>query len=127
MTPSTIIEAPELFQRAVDGLARRSSFLAHVFSLAFTGGTSAKRIAAELGCSEVTALRLAMMRVPRSDRRLFREDVSRIAQASGVDRALLLAVIKQGQALAAFDEADNGQGMLLAARDQVPGSDNRED
>ncbi len=126
MTPSTIAEAPELFQKAVNALAARSSFMAHLLSRVFAGDTSAKRISAELGCSELNALRLAMMRAPRSDRQLFRDDVSRIAQASGVDRGLLLAVIKQAQALAAFDSADNGQGMLMAARDQLPEPDDRE-
>jgi hypothetical protein len=128
MTPTTVAESPALFQKAVDSLATRTSFMAHLFSLVFAGDISAKRIAAELNCSEVNALRLAMMRVPRSDRQQFRDDVSRIAQSAGVDRDRLLALIKQAQALAVFGEAEKGRGMLLAAQDRLPDRRNdRED
>lgn len=127
MTPITVAEAPEMFQRAVDGLAVRPNFMAHVFFTAFAGDVSAKRISAELGCSETNALRLAMMSVPRSDRRHFRGDVARIAAAAGVDRGLLLSVIKQAQALAVFDPEGKGHGMLLAARDVVSEPEDRED
>lgn len=127
MTPTTVAEAPEMFQRAVNSLAARPNFMAHVFFTAFAGDVSAKRIAAELGCSETNALRLAMMSVPRSDRRQFRDDVARIASATGVDHGLLLSVIKQAQALAVFDPEGKGEGMLLAARDVVPDPEDRED
>jgi hypothetical protein len=126
MTSTTIAEAPEMFQRAVNGLAGRPNFMAHVFFTAFAGDVSAKRISAELGCSETNALRLAMMSIPRSERRQFREDVARIAAAADVDHGLLLSVIKQAQALAVFDQEDMGEGMLVAARDVVPDPD-RED
>src|SRR5262245_42270970 len=127
MTPITVAEAPEMFQRAVDGLAGRPNFMARVFFTCFAGDVSAKRISTELACSETNALRLAMMSVPRSDRRYFREDVTRIADAAGVDRGLLLSLIKQAQALAGFDQEGKGDGMLLAARDVVPDSEDRED
>src|SRR5437016_4199188 len=103
MTWTTIAEAPEMFQRAVNGLARRPNFMAHVFFTVFAGDVSAKRISAELGCSETNALRLAMMSIPRSGRRHFRDDVARIAAAADVDHGLLLSVIKQAQVLAVFD------------------------
>jgi hypothetical protein len=127
MTPTTVAEAPEMFQRAVNGLAARPSFMAHVFFTVFAGDISAKRISAELGCSETNALRLAMMSVPRSERRHFRDDVARIAAAADVDHGLLLSVIKQAQALAVFDPEGKGEGMLLAARDVVPDPGDRED
>jgi len=127
MTPTTVAEAPDLFQKAVNGLAARPNFMAHVFFTVFAGDISAKRISAEFGCSETNALRLAMMSVPRSDRRQFRGDVARIAAAVGVDHGLLLSVIKQAQALAVFDPEGKQEGMLLAARDVVPGPEERED
>jgi hypothetical protein len=127
MTPTTVAEAPEMFQRAVDGLAARPNFMAHVFFTVFAGDVSAKRIATELGCSETNALRLAMMSAPRLDRRQFRDDVARIAAATDVDHALLLSVIKQAQALAVFDPEGKREGMLLAARDVVSDSEDRED
>jgi hypothetical protein len=127
MTPTTVAEAPEMFQTAVNLLAVRPNFMAHVFFTAFAGDVSARRISAELGCTEVNALRLAMMSVPRSDRRLFGDDVSRIADAAGVEHELLLSVIKQAQALAVFDREAQREGMLLAARDIVPESGERED
>jgi hypothetical protein len=127
MMPTTVAEAPEMFQRAVNSLAARHNFMAHVFFVAFAGDVSAKRIAAELGCSATDAMRVAMMSVPRSDRRQFRDDLGRIASAAGIDHTLLLSVIKQAQALAVFDPEGKGDGMLLAARDIVPDSQNRED
>jgi hypothetical protein len=127
MTPTTVVEAPDMFQRAVNGLAVRPNFMAHVFFTAFAGDVSAKRISAELGCSETNALRLAMMSAPRSDRRQFRDDVARIAAAAGVDHGLLLTVIKQAQGLAIFDPEGKQEGMLLAARDIMPGAEDRED
>jgi hypothetical protein len=127
MTFNSITEAPELFQKAVEKLAERPTFLAHLLSRAFDGDVSTKRIAVELGCSEASALRLALMRVPRADRQLFRDDLSRIVQSTGVDRARLLAVIKQAQVLPAFAIDDRAQGMLLAARDVIPDPDEREE
>jgi hypothetical protein len=125
MTPTTVAEAPEMFQGAVNGLAARPNFMAHVFFTAFGGNVSAKRISAELGCSETNALRLAMMSVPRADRQYFRDDVARIAAAADVDHDLLLSVIKQAQALAAFDPEGKAEGMLLAARDVLPEPEDR--
>jgi hypothetical protein len=127
MTPTTVAEAPEMFQRAVDSLAVRPNFMAHVFFTAFAGDVSAKRISAELGCSETNALRLAMMSVPRSGRPHFREDVARIAAAGDADPEQLLSVIKQAQALAVFDPVGKEHGMLLAARDVVSEPEDRED
>jgi hypothetical protein len=127
MTPTTIAEAPEMFQRAVNGLAARPNFMAHVFFTVFAGDISAKRMSAELGCSETNALRLAMMSVPRSERWHFRDDVARIAAAAEVDHGLLLSVIKQAQVLAAFDPEGKAEGMLAAARDVVPDPKDRED
>lgn len=127
MTPTAVNEAPEMFQRAVNRLAARPHFMAHVFFTAFAGDVSAKRISTELGCSETNALRLAMMSVPRSDRQHFRQDVARIAAVAEVDHEVMLSVIKQAQALAAFDPEGNEKGMLLAARDVVPEPDDRED
>ena len=127
MTPTSIDEAPELFQAAVNSLATRPAFLAHAFAVAFAGDVSAKRIAAELGCSETNALRIAMMTVPQADRQQFRDDVAHIASAAGVDDAVLFSVIKQAKVLAVFDHDGNEEGMLLAARDIVPDQDDRED
>jgi hypothetical protein len=127
MMPTTVAEAPEMFQRAVNMLASRPNFMAHVFFAAFAGDVSARRISTELGCSETDALRLAMMSVPRSDRQRFREDVASIAAAAGVDRGLLLSVIRQAQALSVFDAEAKADGVLLAARDVVPKPDDRED
>jgi hypothetical protein len=127
MTPTTVAEAPEMFQKAVNGLAGRRNFMAHVFFVVFAGDISAKRISTELGCTETNALRLAMMRVPRSDRRFFRDDVSHIAAAAGVDHGILLSVIKQAQALAIFDPEGQGEGMLIAARDVISAPGDRED
>jgi hypothetical protein len=118
MTQAT--EAAKMFQNAVNGLAARPSFMAHVLFAAFAGDVSAKRISTELGCSEMNALRLAMMRAPRSERLFFRDDVSRIADATGVDHDRLLSVIQQTRALAVFDPEGQGEGMLIAARDVVP-------
>jgi hypothetical protein len=127
MMSTTVAEAPEMFQRAVNGLAARPNFMAHVFFTVFAGDVSAKRISVELGCSETNALRLAMMSVPRSDRLHFRDDVARIAAAANADHGLLLSVIKQAQALAFFDAEGKGEGMLLAAQDVVPDPKDRED
>jgi ABC-type uncharacterized transport system ATPase subunit len=127
MTQTNIAEAPEMFQAAVNRLATRPAFLAHVFATAFGGDVSAKRIAAELQCSETNALRIAMMTVPRSDGQLFRDDMARIASAAGVDYGLLFSVIKQAQVLAVFDHDGKGAGMLLAARDVVPDAEDHED
>lgn len=127
MTPTTVADAPGMFQRAVNGLAARSNFMAHIFFTVFDGDVSAKRISAELSCTETNALRLAMMSVPRSDRQFFRQDVSKIAAAAGVEHGLLLSVIKQAQALAVFDPEGKEGGMLLAARDVVPETEDRED
>jgi hypothetical protein len=107
----------DLLQGAVDRLARRPGFMANLLGAAFSGDVSATRIAAEFGCSQESALRLALMGEPRSERALFREDIARIAQAAGVDKVRLLSVVKEAQALAAFGEDE--RGMLLAARDVV--------
>lgn len=127
MKPTTVAEAPEMFQAAVDNLVTRPTFLAHVFATAFAGDVSAKRIATELRCSETNALRIAMMTVPRSDRQQFRDDVARIASSGGVDYGLLFSVIKQAQVIAVFDPDGQGEGMLLAARDLVPDAQDPED
>jgi hypothetical protein len=127
MTPTPVAEAPEMFQAAVNRLATRPAFLAHVFATAFAGDLSARRIASELGCSETNALRIAMMTLPRSDGQRFRDDVARIASAAGVDYGLLVSVIMQARVLAAFDADGKGEGMLLAARDVVPDAADRED
>src|SRR4051812_38003512 len=120
MKQTTIAEAPELFQGAVNRLAARPAFLAHVFAAVFAGDVSAKRIAAELRCSETNALRIAMMTTPRSDGQQFRDDIARIASATGVEYGLLFSVVKQARVLAAFDAGNEGESMLLAARDVVP-------
>jgi hypothetical protein len=102
--------------------------MAHLLGVAFSGDLSASRIAAELSCSPAIGIRLALMMVPRKERDLFRQDVASLAEATGIDRPRLLAVIRQAQSLIAFQagaERDN-TGMLLAARDVVPGSEDQE-
>ena len=121
----TIATNPALFERAVAVLSKRPAFMAHLLSLALGGDLSAARIGAKLGCSAESALKVALMRAPRSERQAFREDVGRISDAAGVDRVRLLSLIRQAQSLAVFEtesEAHDG-GMLLAARDVVSGID----
>lgn len=130
MTADTISTNPDLFERAVASLTQRPSFMAHLLSVAFAGDVSTARLVAELDCAPASAIRLALMRVPRNDRKMFREDVDRISEAAGVDRMLLLAIIRQAQSLIAFGvdgSANDQQGMLLAARDVVQRSDDQED
>lgn len=126
MSPTTIDEAPEMFQVAVNSLAMRPAFLAHVFATVFGGDVSAKRIAAELACSEASALRIAMMTVPQSEGQRFRDDIARIGLAAGVEYGLLLSVVRQAQVLAAFDPGGVAGDALLAARDVVPNTPDRE-
>jgi hypothetical protein len=127
MTTNPISCDLDLFEQAAAVLAQRPSFLAHLLSVALAGDISAARIATELDCPPANAIRIALMRVPRSDREMFRKDVARIAEAAGVDQIRLLALIRQARSLLAF-EADGGdrQGVLLAARDVIPGTDEQE-
>jgi len=130
MTADSISSDPDLFEQAVASLARRPTFMAHLFSVALAGDVSASRIAAELNCTPANAIRIALMRAPRSEREIFLEDVKRIADAAGIDRMRLLAVVRQALALIAFEAdppAGRQQGILLAARDRVPGTGEQED
>ncbi len=130
MTTDAISRDPELYEKAVEGLTLRPSFMAHFLSVVLAGDVSAARIAAELDCAPANAIRLALMRVPRSDPQMFREDVTRIAEAAGVDRTRLLALLRLARSLIAFEAdgpAGHQPGMLLAARDIVPGTDDQED
>lgn len=130
MNADAIVGDPELLEEAVARLTRRSGFMAHLLSMALGGDASAARIAGELGCPLVNAIRLALMRVPRTGRETFRLDVTLIAEAAGVDRTRLLAVIRQAQVLSGFDAEDrtagDQQGILMAARDVVPGGSDQE-
>jgi hypothetical protein len=127
MTADAISRDLSLFEQAAVALAQRPSFMAHLLFVALAGDISAARIATELDCPPANAIRIALMRVPRSDREMFRKDVARIAEAAAVDQIRLLALIRQAQSLLAF-EADGGdqQGVLLAARDLIPGTDEQE-
>jgi hypothetical protein len=61
---------------------------------------------------------------------MFREDITRIAEAAGVDRTRLLALLRLARSLIAFEADSSGghqPGMLLAARDIVPGTDDQKD
>jgi hypothetical protein len=128
MTSDAISRDPALFEKAVDGLAARPRFMAHLLSVALAGDVSATRIAAELVCAPTDAVRLALMQVPRADREMFRADVARIAEAAGVDRMRLLSLIRQAHSLLAFNASvDDQEGLLLAARDVVPATYDRED
>jgi hypothetical protein len=129
MTADAISRDLDLFEKAVTALAQRPSFMAHLLSMALAGDVSAARIAAELDCPATNAIRVALMRVPRSDREMFRNDVARIAEAAGVDQVRLLTLIRQAQSLIAFEAdrlAGDRQGELLAARDVMPGTDEQE-
>jgi len=128
MTTDAISRHLDLFEQAVAALAQRPTFMAHLLSLALAGDVSAARIATELDCPPANAVRLGLMRVPR--RQMFREDVARIVEATGVDRVRLLALIRQAQSLMAFEmdgSAGDRKGMLLAARDVIPGTDDQKD
>ena len=130
MTTDAISRDPELYERAVERLTLRPSFMAHLLCVVLAGDVSAERIAAELDCAPANAIRLALMRVPRSDPQMFREDVTRIAEAAGVDRTRLLACLRLARSMIAFeaDALDGRQpGMLLAARDLLAGPDDQED
>ena len=130
MTADAISRDPELYERAVERLALRPSFMAHLLSVVLAGDVSARRIAAELNCAPANAIRLALMRVPRSDPQMFTEDATRIADAAGVDRTRLLALLRLARSLIAFEANASGghqRGMLLAARDVVPRADDQED
>jgi hypothetical protein len=130
MTVDAISRDPELFEKAAAALSRRPSFMAHLFSVALGGDVSAARIAAELQCPPASAIRVALMRVPCGDQEMFRKDVSRIAEASGVDRFRLLTLIRTAQSLIAFETkslARDQDGMLLAARDVVLKTDDQGD
>ena len=102
-------------QTAVDRFALRPGYMAHLLAALFGGDVTAPRIAAEFDCSPEAALKLALMRVPREDTALLREDVSRIADATAIDRSKLLSAVRQVRALAVFGETEDG--MLMAARD----------
>lgn len=106
-----------LLEKAVAKLASRPAFMAHPLSIVFAGDVSASHITAELNCRPTDALRLALMAVPRSGRELFREDLSRIAKATGIDRTRLLTLLRQAQSLIAFgaDTQGSDRGTLLAA------------
>ena len=107
------------YQRVVDTLSARDGFMAKLLHIAFGGDVSAGRIAQELHCTEDSALRLAMMRSPSTERDKFRHDIARIAVATGIDAALLSAIIRRARALSAFATAA-AANMLMAARDQLP-------
>jgi hypothetical protein len=128
MTADAISRDFDLFEQAAAALSQRPNFMAHLLSVALAGDFSAARIATELDCPPANAIRIALMRVPRNDREMFRDDVARIAEAAGVDRYRLLSLIRQAQSLIAFEADGSGDqpGMLLAARDVVPGTDERE-
>jgi hypothetical protein len=127
MTADAISRDLTLFEQAAAALAQRPSFMAHLLSVALAGDVSAARIAKELDCPPANAIRIALMRVPRSDPEMFRKDVARITEAGGVDQIRLLALIRQAQSLLAFEEdGRDQQGVLLAARDVMPGTDERE-
>jgi hypothetical protein len=129
MIPDAISRDLDLFEKAAATLAQRPGFMAHLLFAALAGDVSAARIATELDCPPANAIRVALMRAPRSDREMFRKDVARIAEAAGVDQIRLLALIREAQSLIAF-EADRStgdqQGVLLAARDVVPKADEQE-
>lgn len=108
-------EGVALLQTAVDRFARRPGYMAHLLAALLGGDVAARRIAAEFDCSPETAVKLALMRVPREDKALLLEDVARIADATSIDRLKLLSAVKQARALAVFGETKDV--MLMAARD----------
>ncbi len=104
------------YQRIVDKLSTSDGFMARLLAIAFRGDVSAARIAREFGCTEDAALRLAMMRTPAVEREKFRDDLARIAGDVGIDVATLTAMVRQAQALSAFD-AQAPANLLMAAHD----------
>jgi hypothetical protein len=78
-------------------------------------------LAARLGCSVETLLRLRLCRMPRSEAPIFWQDVERIAQHFSVDADLLAEVARRGQSLFQLRNraVDRGQApdFFLAAWD----------
>lgn len=113
----------------LDYLARRVGedpfFLASAFAEYARGmGLDDAGLANLLGCTVAILPHLRLCRRPGGEAAAFREDVARIADRFGVDRAVLAQIVRWADAVAelraasAADAAREGRGVLLAARDR---------
>jgi hypothetical protein len=77
-------------------------------------------LAARLGCRVEDLPRLRLCRAPRAGLAEFREDVTAVARAFGIDPGVLAGAVRHGEGLVRLREAARAPGEaghLLAARD----------
>jgi hypothetical protein len=111
----------------LEGLASRaegeSFFLAPVLAAyAQSEGLDDAGLAAALGCPPGELAMLRLCRAPRTERREFWDDVTRIAERFGIGPDRLAEAVKRGRVVLRLRAADpgSGGGFLMAARDPEP-------
>ena len=110
---------PEPLETLAARAADEPFFLAWLLSAyAFSEGMDDKSLAAALGCPAEEMVMLRLCRTPRTDAKEFWDDVSCIAERFGLDPQRLAAVVKRGRVVRRFQDADQGGGSLMAARDR---------
>lgn len=110
----------------IEAMAQRARrepyFLGFVLErYALAEGLDDAALADALGCTSAVLTDLRLCRAPRLDPAGLREDVDRIAAALGIDPVRLANVVKRSAVLArlqARSSADEGAGLLMAARDR---------
>jgi hypothetical protein len=110
-------ESGGLLARAATRAEREPFFLASALAAyRALSGLDDAALAAELGCAESALARLALCRRPRGDSPMFREDVTRIAAATGADAARLARLLRAADAAETLRAAPSAG--LLAAQDR---------
>lgn len=112
------MNAVALFRAARARAAESEFFLAHDLArYASQTGQSDRELAAVLGCAIETLDHLALCRSPHRDDR-FRNELEAIARRFQIDGTRLAAILRELDAVAAFEPAPQAKGWLAAARDR---------
>ena len=117
---------PDLLHHAAQRARDREAFVAsalHAYQALHNMGDD--EMAAFLGCSPANLPRLALCRRPDAASTHFRAGVDEIAAYAGVDRFRLAELLREADAVRAFQARREGpdgvtdRGVLLAARDHT--------
>jgi hypothetical protein len=119
--------ADDLLRRAAERAAQRPSFLAAtLLPYARAEALDDDALARRLGCAPEQLPRLLLCRQPRPAPGAFRTDVERLADAFGLDVALLANIVRQASALARLAAPEADGAWLAAARDREADAAGRE-
>ncbi len=110
----------------LDRLARRLETDPFFLASAFADYVASERLseaglAARLGCTRETLVRVKLCRRPRPEALMFQADIDRIASHFGVSADALAEMVRRADAIARMRQgAVTDRGRLVAARDRKP-------